>query len=111
MSCNHANPAWHRFCVVCGENLHRLNCPRCGAVCEHKYLHCHACGQTLHLSSENSSDNPKLIASTYPLETLLQSSNNQRDGNVKIEKVSGKMTQDDIKKLLAQRQKKNETNS
>lgn len=104
MACNHSNPANHRYCVVCGESLKRQFCACCGATCDAVYLFCYACGHNLRAGlTESRDDHAVLVPQTYDLDALMQVPASYA---VKIDKVSGKMTQEQIKQLIADRQSK-----
>ena len=104
MACNHSNLAVHRYCVVCGESLKRQFCACCGATCDANYLFCYACGHNLQAEPNECLDGyAVLVPQTYDLDALIQAPASHA---VEIDKVSGKMTQEQIKQLIAAKQNK-----
>jgi hypothetical protein len=101
MTCNHVNPAGYLFCGSCGEKLHTLHC-RCGFVAATGDVFCGRCG--ISLTEEHALRGATDTDQRFDLAYLVQQANQE---NKYIESThKARVTQDDIRKLLATRRKK-----
>lgn len=101
MSCNHSNPTGYLFCGSCGEALDALRC-RCGFVAAAGDVFCGRCGigltvvQGVRAAVEQDH--------RFDLDYLVQQAAQEHKFLESTHKV--RVTQDDIRKLLATRRKK-----
>ena len=121
MSCNHPNPPGYSFCGSCGEELEVVRC-RCGFVAAAGDLFCGRCGAGLIADSfplpnppprgegANESLSEFGVNGTadfdhrFDLEHLVQQAAEENKFLKSTHKA--RVTQDDIRKLLATRRKK-----
>jgi len=114
--CGHRNPPTHRYCVICGEVLHRISCPRCSQVGLPQFLYCSDCGypfknaalksleaagSSTEIANKEGQENNDIKADLDELLSLLDKQKKSKSAGPK----NGKMSQADIKALLKQRTK------
>ncbi|MDD2776056.1 MAG: zinc ribbon domain-containing protein [Gallionella sp.] len=103
MSCNHPNPSGYLFCGSCGEALDPTLC-RCGFVTAKGDVFCGRCGNSLMTDTaqglKGAADNDQ----RFDLEYLVQQASQESKFFESTHKA--RVTQDDIRKLLATRRKK-----
>lgn len=101
MNCNHANPPGYLFCGSCGEKLDAVHC-RCGFVATTGDLFCGRCGVSL--TEEHALRGEAVNDQRLDLAYLVQQAAQE---NKYIESThKARVTQDDIRKLLATRKRK-----
>jgi len=105
--CNHSNPPYHAFCVICGENLSRSRCPSCRAMCDSSFAYCSQCGCSLSIDQIADTKNNSAHAIpaedyTYDLQALVSEASSARLESIKSK---DRATQDDIKAMLKLRKK------
>lgn len=103
MSCNHANPAGHRFCGHCGEALNPVRC-RCGFVAAAGEAFCGRCGTSLLALAAGGAQGAMAVEHRYDLLHLAQQAAQEKRFLESTDKI--RVTQDDIRKLLSTRRKK-----
>ena len=104
MSCEHVNPAGYLFCGTCAEALDPARC-RCGFVAAKGDVFCGRCGASL---TEPAAGNIRTAMASdhrFNLELLAQQADQEKMFLESTHKV--RVTQDDIRKLLSTRKKKN----
>lgn len=101
MSCNHANPAGYSFCGSCGEALDVRRC-RCGFIAAAGDLFCGRCG--VNLTVVQALRGTVEHEHRFDLDDLIQQAAQEHKFIESTHKV--RVTQDDIRKLLATRRKK-----
>lgn len=103
MSCNHPNPAGYLFCGHCGERLDSVCC-RCGFVAAIGDAFCGRCGLSLTVEPEQELKGTTDIDHRFDLDYLVQQAAQEHKFLESTHKA--RVTQDDIRKLLATRRKK-----
>ncbi len=104
MSCRHSNPPGHAFCGVCGEPLPHQRC-RCGFVAGAKDAYCGRCGWSFAEAGSQQPEKPVINADQrIDLEHLAAQAAQEKQFLETTHKA--RVTQDDIRKLLAKRRKK-----
>lgn len=103
MSCNHANPAGYLFCGSCGEALNPILC-RCGFVTASGDAYCGRCGTSLTAEVSSAIKGGVDADHRFDLEFLVQQAAQENKFLESTHKA--RVTQDDIRKLLATRRKK-----
>ena len=103
MNCNHTNPAGYIFCGTCGNPLEHTRC-HCGFVARADDIFCGRCGASL--AETVKKDNPGSVDADhrFDLESLAQQAAQEKQFLETTHKA--RVTQDDIRKLLATRRKK-----
>lgn len=103
MKCRHKNPAGYVFCGVCGRPLEALRCV-CGYVAGAGDVFCGRCGASL--SAIAAVDEPAVaeLDNRLDLEQLTRVAAQEKQFLESTHKA--RVTQDDIRKLLARRRKK-----
>lgn len=102
MSCGHSNPAGYQFCGSCGEALHPVHC-RCGFSSAASDVFCGRCGAALAEVADGNDGAGVAFDRRFGLEHLAQLAAQEKQFLESTEKV--RVTQDDIRKLLASRRK------
>jgi len=103
MRCGHVNPAGYAFCATCGGTLENVRC-RCGFITGAGDIFCGRCGINL---AEIAVVDGLAIANAdrrFDLERMAQQAAEEKQFLETTDKV--RVTQDDIRKLLATRRKK-----
>ena len=105
MSCLHENPAGYAFCVTCGEPLSVARC-RCGFMCSTGDAYCGRCGNKL--DNHPVAGNSPVQAGTdkdgrFDLARMLSQAHEE---DKILETYRARVTQDDIRKLLAKRRRR-----
>jgi len=104
MSCSHANPPGHAFCGTCGEVLPHARC-RCGFVAGVTDAYCGRCGAALAMAGDATQRSAVMDADRrFDLERLAEQA--AQEGKFLDTNHKARVTQDDIRKLLAKRRKK-----
>ena len=104
MSCNHANPAGYAFCATCGSALDRPRC-LCGFAASPGDAFCGRCGAPLSASGAAGEARPMTDADhRFDLLHLAELAEQEKKYMETTHKV--RVTQDDIRKLLASRRKR-----
>ena len=106
--CSHKNPLHHAFCVICGEALARLRCPRCGAVCDRQYLFCGQCGENIKQQPVSATEPAAAVDQDhrYNLDALLAVSKIPSDAsNSTATPANKRVAQDDIQAMIASMKK------
>lgn len=103
MNCNHVNPAGYRFCGSCGEALNPVLCP-CGFVAAPGDAYCGRCGTSLTAGVSPVTKGSVDADHRFDLEFLVQQAAHEKKYLESTHKA--RVTQDDIRKLLATRRKK-----
>jgi hypothetical protein len=101
VSCSHSNPAGYQFCGSCGEALNPVHC-RCGFSAAANDIFCGRCGASL-LELANGNAQDAVADHRFNLEHLAQQAAQEKQFLESTDKV--RVTQDDIRKLLASRRK------
>lgn len=101
VSCGHSNPPGYQFCGSCGEALHPVHC-RCGFAAAASDLFCGRCGASLAEVADGNERNAD-ADHRFDLEHLAQQAAQEKQFLESTDKV--RVTQDDIRKLLASRRK------
>jgi len=105
MGCKHSNPSGYAFCAVCGEPLAYKRC-RCGFVCSDRDSFCGQCGAELsNIDSTRKKGSAPIEDADHRLD-LGQLAELAAQENQYAETQKVRVTQDDIRKLLAKRKKK-----
>lgn len=104
MSCAHSNPPGRAFCSTCGEPLPHVRC-HCGFVAGAGDAYCGRCGAALVMADAAAPRRPVMDADRrFDLERMAQQA---AEENKYLETThKARVTQDDIRKLLAKRRKK-----
>jgi len=104
MSCPHSNPAGYAFCGTCGEPLPHLRC-RCGFAAGVNEAFCGRCGAALAAAEGAAPARGFMDADhRFDLERLAELASKE---NQFLETTHrARVTQDDIRKLLAKRRTK-----
>jgi len=103
MNCNHINPAGYLFCGTCGVALEHVRC-RCGFVAGRGDIFCGRCGANL---AEIAAGDGLAAVDTdhrFDLERMALQAAEERQFLESTDRA--RVTQDDIRKLLAFRRKK-----
>ncbi len=104
MSCQHSNPPGYAFCATCGEPLPHVRC-RCGFAAGVTDAFCGRCGAALVLASEPGQERVVMDADRrFDLERLAEQAAQEKQFLDTTHRA--RVTQDDIRKLLAKRRKK-----
>ena len=106
MSCSHPNPAGYVFCGTCGVPVSHIRC-RCGFVVGVSDVFCGRCGISLaEVVGSQAPDRRPLIDADhrFDLERLAELAAHENQFLESTHKA--RVTQDDIRKLLAKRRKK-----
>lgn len=106
MTCNHTNPAGHVFCGTCGELLPHLLC-RCGFVGGVNETYCGRCGASLTEGGRQTGEGARVAIDAdhrFDLEKMAEMADQEQQYMETTHKA--RVTQDDIRKLLAKRGKK-----
>jgi hypothetical protein len=104
VSCPHANPPGRAFCGTCGEALPHVRC-RCGVVAGAGDAYCGRCGAELLMAGE--AGQPRAVMDARRRFDLDQLAELAAQENKFLETThKARVTQDDIRKLLAKRRKK-----
>ena len=103
MSCNHLNPPGYLFCGSCGEELEPVRC-RCGFVAAAGDLFCGRCGIGLTVEAAKGLGGAADADRRFDLEYVVEQAAQENKFLASTHKV--RVTQDDIRKLLAKRRKK-----
>lgn len=103
MSCKHTNPAGYLFCGSCGKALDPLLC-RCGFVAAAGDAYCGRCGINLTAEASPVTKDSVDADHRFDLEFLVQQAAQENKFLETTHKA--RVTQDDIRKLLATRRKK-----
>lgn len=101
MNCGHSNPAGYQFCGSCGEALSPAHC-RCGFAAAGGDLFCGRCGASL-IEIADGDEGRAAGEHRFDLEQLAQQAAQEKQFLESTDKV--RVTQDDIRKLLASRRK------
>lgn len=104
MSCSHTNPPGYAFCGTCGDVLPHARC-RCGFVAGVDDAYCGRCGAALVMAADATPQRAVMDADQrFDLERLAARA---AEENKYLETThKARVTQDDIRKLLAKRRKK-----
>ncbi|HCA27810.1 MAG TPA: hypothetical protein DEP05_09300 [Betaproteobacteria bacterium] len=105
MGCKHSNPPGYAFCASCGEPLAHRRC-RCGFVCADNDSFCGQCGAALantHSAQKKGSAQIEDADHRFDLQQLMELAAQE---NQYVETQKARVTQDDIRKLLAKRKKR-----
>lgn len=104
MSCSHANPPGHTYCATCGETLPHARC-RCGFVAGAGDAYCGRCGTALAMAGDEMPRQTAMDADhRFDLECMVEQA--ARENKFLETTDKARVTQDDIRKLLAKRRKK-----
>lgn len=103
MSCTHTNPPGYLFCGSCGEALNPILC-RCGFVTASGDAYCGRCGTSLTAETSPVAKGSADADHRFDLEFLVQQAAQENKFLESTHKA--RVTQDDIRKLLATRRKK-----
>lgn len=104
MSCLHTNPSGYAFCGTCGVELPHTRC-RCGFAANVNDVYCGRCGVSLIKALDPASPRGVMDADhRFDLERLAAQANEEHKFMETTH--SARVTQDDIRKLLAKRRKK-----
>ncbi|MDP1611480.1 MAG: zinc ribbon domain-containing protein [Sulfuritalea sp.] len=103
MTCTHSNPPGYAYCGTCGEPVPHSRC-RCGFVAGVRDAYCGRCGAAL-VATDAAAPRAVMDAERrFDLERLAQLAAQE---NKFLETTNkARVTQDDIRKLLAKRRKK-----
>jgi hypothetical protein len=104
MTCSHSNPPGYAVCGTCGESLPHARC-RCGFIAALNDAYCGRCGAALVTAAEAAPQRAAMDADhRFDLERLAAQA---AEENKFLETThKARVTQDDIRKLLAKRRKK-----
>lgn len=104
MSCAHANQRGQAFCATCGEVLPHARC-RCGFVAGVNDVYCGRCGAALVMAEDATPQRAVMDADhRFDLERMAEQAAQENKFLETTHKA--RVTQDDIRKLLAKRRKK-----
>lgn len=104
MGCPHTNPPGYAHCGTCGELLPHARC-RCGFVAAASEAYCGRCGAALIPGGDAQTPRPAMDADhRFDLERLAAQAAEENQFLETTHKA--RVTQDDIRKLLAKRRKK-----
>jgi hypothetical protein len=103
MSCNHVNPAGYVFCGTCGGALEKERCS-CGFVLGTSDIFCGNCGKNLVMAALVGGLTAVDKDHRFDLERIAQMAAQEKQFLESTNKA--RVTQDDIRKLLALRRKK-----
>lgn len=103
MSCSHSNPPGYAFCGTCGETLPHALC-RCGFAAGVSDAFCGRCGAALVAVAGATSPRAMDADHRFDLERLAAQAAEENQFLETTHKA--RVTQDDIRKLLAKRRKK-----
>lgn len=104
MSCPHPNPPGYAFCGTCGEPLPHARC-RCGFIAGINEVFCGRCGAAVADANVTPTERPIMNADhRFDLESLSEMAEQENQYLETTHKA--RVTQDDIRKLLAKRRKK-----
>lgn len=104
MTCPHSNPPGYAVCGTCGEALPHVRC-RCGFIAAVSDAYCGRCGVELAVAADATS--PPIMVDAdhrFDLERLAEQAVQE---NKFLETTNkARVSQDDIRKLLAKRRRK-----
>lgn len=103
MTCQHANPSGYRFCGTCGEEIDTILC-RCGFVASLVDTYCGRCGISLAEGAADARKQTVDVEQRFDLEQMAKIAAEENKFLETTHKV--RVTQDDIRKLLAIRRKR-----
>lgn len=104
MTCSHSSPPGYAFCGTCGEVLPHARC-RCGFVAAVHDAYCGRCGAALAVAGDATLQRAVMDADRrFDLERLAEQAAQENKFLETTHKA--RVTQDDIRKLLAKRRKK-----
>lgn len=101
MSCPHSNPAGYAFCGACGESLPHARC-RCGFAAGVNDAYCGRCGAAL-VTVEGAT---RAMDADHRFDLELLAKQAAQENQFLETTHKARVTQDDIRKLLAKRRKK-----
>lgn len=104
MSCSHSNPPGFAFCGTCGEILEHVRC-RCGFAAGTNDAFCGRCGAGL-VKSETLARQNAIIDADHRFDLELLAEQAAQENKVLESTHKARVSQDDIRKLLAKRRKK-----